>query len=421
MCRGKASGGRRCPGCIGPEALEAHNRRRRENRAIRQHAADFAAQRGMPADQVAELRKLPPGKIKELLLGQGLDPAIFIDGVPDQLKLEAGAAGGAAVAAGGLAGGQAHGGAGGPARGGAGGSARGGAGGVAAPAVVRRDAGAGRLGAAAGPREVSQPRQGAGDLPRGGPVADWHAEEWCSADLRGQIHRVLGVQGDHRDEASLLAGEVTHSKKVGGGTNETWRVELDNGMVGFHKPFSGVADGIASSFGHSGAEQPVHEVVAWRLAKELGEPWSHMVPPCVLKKVGGRLGSFALERPGRPMVITPWHVPEWRSAALFDALIGQQDRHPGNYLVAGDRLALIDHGYSFATPGDRENWSWFVNQRSLEDRSLTGAECQALGSLLGSKDRLGLAGLLASDREDFMVDRARRMLETGEILLPGDY
>jgi hypothetical protein len=38
-------------------------------------------------------------------------------------------------------------------------------------------------------------------------------------------------------------------------------------------------------------------------------------------------------------------------AALLDFVVGNQDRHSGNYLVAGGELKLIDNGLSFATKG----------------------------------------------------------------------
>jgi hypothetical protein len=96
-----------------------------------------------------------------------------------------------------------------------------------------------------------------------------------------------------------------------------------------------IADGKGTSaFGQDSAQQSLHG--RWRLASQLGPPWSEIVPPVVIREVNGQVGSFALERPGKAaMSSDPWSTGEWREAAFFDCLIGQQDRHPGNFLVAG--------------------------------------------------------------------------------------
>jgi hypothetical protein len=44
-------------------------------------------------------------------------------------------------------------------------------------------------------------------------------------------------------------------------------------------------------------------------------------------------------------------------------MIGQQDRHPGNWRWDGNRLTLIDHGYAFAMPGQILNHSDLVAAR----------------------------------------------------------
>lgn len=84
--------------------------------------------------------------------------------------------------------------------------------------------------------------------------------------LCAQIDSLDQQQGGHRDERSLLFGSVTATHRPRGkGTNETVRVELDNGVTGYHKPFEGLNDRIARGFGQTSAEQSVHEVAAWQL------------------------------------------------------------------------------------------------------------------------------------------------------------
>jgi hypothetical protein len=421
MCRGKASGGRRCPGCMGTEAREAHNRRRRENRAIRHNAAEWAQRQGLDNSLVENLRKRPPAEAKKWLYGRGLDPVDFIDGVPDLPEQAGPVAGGLLVAAGEdqPAAGQGHGpvvvggspSAAGPAGVLAGGPGEAAGGGQGAPGSAGKGGMAGVV---------------AGEVPGGaasGPSAGALVPD-PDAELARRVRLLFTGQGEHRDEASLLKGMAVRAMAPTGraaGANETWRVDLDNGMVGYHKPFDGVDDDTAYDFGHEAAELPFHEIASWRLARSLGEPWSDLVPPCVLRDVDGRAGSFSMERAGRPAVTDPWHVPEWQSAAFFDALIGQQDRHAFNYLVAGDRLTLIDHGFSFARPGDMVNKTRLWQHRCEVMPRLVESERAALGRLLDSKSLMGVDGLLAAERRDALVARARTMLETGKLPPAGQF
>lgn len=255
--------------------------------------------------------------------------------------------------------------------------------------------------------------------PNGEPLpSTWASASWMTPRLTDQISTVLAHQGKHPAERRLLEGAVVDSVSAVGGTNTTNRVELDNGQVGYHKSFDGLDNDLASDFGHSSAQQVIHEVAAWQLARRLGQPWSQIVPPCVLREVDGEPGSFALERPGRPTG-GAGRSPVWQQAAFFDSLIGQQDRHRGNFLMDRDRITLIDHGYTFARLGDPWNQSGL--QAGRRDSLLSDAEVDALNRLLDSPDTFGLAGILEPDRLDALRSRAKLMRKNKSILPPGSY
>lgn len=209
-----------------------------------------------------------------------------------------------------------------------------------------------------------------------------------------------------------------HSERitnVAAGINTTRRVEFDNGMVGYFKPFDEVKDRMATAFGHEPSSLSINEAAAWQLASRMGPPYSDMVPPVVVREINGQLGSLALERPGKMMQMDIGSSPEWREAALFDALVGQQDRHPGNYLMAGDRITLIDHGYTFAASGDYMNHSWFVHRREAECAELTYQERELLQRVSSSPDLMGMRNMLSAERASALQQRAERMLATGRI------
>lgn len=74
MCRANSQGGRRCKGCQATAARDAHNFRRRLNRAIKAEALERAQAAGMPTTKIAILKKLPPGNAKQWALENGLAP-----------------------------------------------------------------------------------------------------------------------------------------------------------------------------------------------------------------------------------------------------------------------------------------------------------------------------------------------------------
>ena len=87
-------------------------------------------------------------------------------------------------------------------------------------------------------------------------------------------------------------------------------------------------------------------------------------------------GALSLKCPGENESDEPTRqlLEDCCHAAFFDALIGQQDRHSGNWLwdAPTGRLTLIDHGCSFARRGDPCNRSRLSElRRRRVDDSLT--------------------------------------------------
>lgn len=358
--------------------------------------AQWARREGFSPTEVARLEKEPPNVAKQWAKDHGMSPKDFLDGVPDEHRDRAESrreapenlppvadrpvAGAPAVA------------------GRIGGGGRGGRGGLVG--------GAGAAGAAAGADEVRP---------------TW-ADDWCSPQVEASIKAAQSQQGDHRDERSLLDGSMpVQVTIVAEGTNTTLRMKLSNGVTGYFKPFDGGRSDLEAAFGHDDVVQPLHEYGAWRLANQMGPPWSELVPPTVLREFNGRMGSFQLERPGVGDDANPWRAPEWREAAFFDALIGQQDRHWQNYLMCGDRLTLIDHGYSFAVPGAELNQSDLVRERSRIDPGLTHVERSVLDRILSSSDSMGLAGVLEPHRVEALRKRASEMRARNAVLNAGAY
>lgn len=244
-------------------------------------------------------------------------------------------------------------------------------------------------------------------------------------DIDSQIAAVTAVQGAMPIERRMLdeafCGPPAPTSTPG--VNATKRLALTSGLVVFHKPFSGVHVANALAYGQTHETPPLHEAAAWRLAAELGPPWDELVAPCMLREYAGEDGALSLRAPGWPGDVAPTLNPTWcLPAAFFDALIAQQDRHPGNWRWDGSRLSLIDHGYAFALPGQILNHSDLVAARHRHHAAtLLPQEHEALERLLDDPGLLGMASSLLPVRAQALADRARRMSGQGKVLRPGEF
>ncbi|MFK4298187.1 hypothetical protein ABH924_003348 [Arthrobacter sp. GAS37] len=393
MCRGLAEGGRRCAFHAGTAGRAAHNDRRKANRALKAEALKQAVAADLPHSLIARIKAAPPGEAKQLGYEYGL------------LSNPAGRAGDATPAAG-------------------------------VPPV--------KPAVAEGPRHrISQPGQ---DLPSALPLpADARhlasgkketnphpkapsmlpdSASGLSDHVRKSISHLIGLQGNHAAERRLLDTEIKSVERIHGGVNDTRRVVLSDGTVAFFKSFDGLNDGCAHSYGQDDRLQPLHEASAWQLAKNLGRNFDGMVPTCVIREVEGKIGSLAMIAPGRQGA--GWERirdAEVDRGAFFDSLVGQQDRHRFNLFSGDGKVTLIDHGFTFAEPGDQLNHSILVSsRRKLPGRaSLKKYEQSALKRLLASRDMHGLAGMLTEGRAVALRDRAQRMLDGNAILRPGEF
>jgi len=117
------------------------------------------------------------------------------------------------------------------------------------------------------------------------------------------------------------------------------------------------------------------EVAAYRLALLLG---IDNVPPTVVRRIGATEGSLQLwienamtERSRREGGLAPTDFPGWleqmRTMSLFDSLVGNIDRHTGNYLLdSRGKLWMIDHTRAF----QRFLRDWSPRKIALCDRQL---------------------------------------------------
>lgn len=210
------------------------------------------------------------------------------------------------------------------------------------------------------------------------------------------------------------------------GGSAAFLVVFDSRQEAIFKPFVGQNINQCQHYGQEPVDAVMHEVAAWRLAAAMGAPWDQLVPTAVLRNIpplGG--GALINRRRGSPDPQVFDHAQAQADAAAFwDALIAQQDRHATNYRYEHEtrRLALIDHAFSFATPGVFCNGGVFCARRRSERRdALTQDEANAIQVLLHSTGLHGLRRYIVHPRAEALQNRAARMLQTRVLLYPGDF
>lgn len=204
-------------------------------------------------------------------------------------------------------------------------------------------------------------------------------------------------------------------------------VILDTRRVAYFKRFRDQNPNLCQQYRHDRVDVPLNEVTAWRLAWAMGDPWRQLLPTAVVRRIDGSGGALINQKDGTPDPDAFTDAAgQVMAAALFDALIGNQDRNLLNfrYDATSTRLGLIDHGFAFARPGDFVNGSAFVAARRLAPAPagvITDREERALEALLQSGDLHGLRRFLTANRADALEERARRMLGRRCLLGVGDF
>jgi hypothetical protein len=180
-------------------------------------------------------------------------------------------------------------------------------------------------------------------------------------DADGKWGAGAGTPAAH--ESKLRTSRVTASAEKSSDdddhVNAVHFVQFDDGSKGVFKPADGEAPPPAVYNVQQG-QQTEREVGAWEVAKLVG--MQDLVAPAVEREVGGHRGVLMEFQEGRPAACIRGSDKfdgraDQERAAAFDFVIGNSDRHPGNWLAEnmgkdedGDpryKLHLIDHGMAF--------------------------------------------------------------------------
>lgn len=257
----------------------------------------------------------------------------------------------------------------------------------------------------------------AGTVPRTSNPVQLNPVYWATPELIDQIHAVNKISALEPDQQLRTGVIVSEGYPDEQGVNHTRRLIFNDQSEGYFKSFEGIDMGSAMSYGHDDPIQPIHEIAASALARKMGDPWSPLVPGCVLTVYEKELGSMARGVEGKPFGSGGVPAESKEAAGFFDALVGNLDRHSGNWLSDRSEMHLIDHGFAFSKPGDGVNMSLLQYRRASNDPQLKPQERAALHAVLADQTTHGLQHVLEPVRLQALRDRAREMLNADSIPL----
>ena len=192
-----------------------------------------------------------------------------------------------------------------------------------------------------------------------------------------------GQKNDYSDDERpidryLLSAKVTESQHLGGGVNDVRLVKFSDGTPGIWKPQDKEADAMRANI--RPGKETEREVAAWEVAKIVG--MDDLTTPAVIRTIGGERGALLQFNSGKIAAQVSYYLKydgakDAARIAVFDYVIGNEDRHSGNWMVKSDKsLKLIDHGLTFPDKGEAVfpvGRTRFANASATNylDRSLT--------------------------------------------------
>lgn len=162
------------------------------------------------------------------------------------------------------------------------------------------------------------------------------------------------------------------------GCSDVGRYVLEDGSVGYFKSLSNNSEqeGSFKDYGTTSLGAAINEVNAYRMAQALGDEYAKMVPETVIREIDGSIGTLQREvkenRDGVNKAKAEIFKGDVRRAAIFDFIIGNQDRHNDNYLYSETEdensrpcIRLIDNSFSFPPEGGTFNMSMFTDNDGI--------------------------------------------------------
>lgn len=234
---------------------------------------------------------------------------------------------------------------------------------------------------------------------------------------------VLPKDPTERMRARISRAAYKTETSLGGGVNTT--VRLKNGVTVVFKPGSGEHGGMLRPGIQSGT-QYLREKAASIIDQHLG---TDLVPPVEIITWNGEEGSAMLFKPGfktafelrRKNIFPNFPAETQRRMQLLDDILGQTDRHVGNYMIkpaaAGDIVAMIDNGLSLAAD-TQSNGTRFPGP--LHGQPIDAATLSQIRDFMGRRAEWEplILPLIGQTALNFMLQRVAKLLRTRRFGIP---
>jgi len=251
--------------------------------------------------------------------------------------------------------------------------------------------------------------------PKGKPEPQPLEFQWNQASRHDFAHQAQGLENKLRDPQATEVGK----RALKGGSNDNFLITLSNGVSAIWTPTAGEKSGEKPRPNIPRGTQAKREEAAYLVDKRLG----HLarVPPAVSSGLEGRPGALKLlvsqgldgKESGQENLPAKTAPEDYRRIALFDHVVGNLDRHSGNFLVDNDhRPVPIDHGLAFPLKNGEQGTHNFKFDASFQ---LNNEEKATLRKFSAESEsiREELSELLEPKALDAMFARVDRMLELG--------
>lgn len=219
------------------------------------------------------------------------------------------------------------------------------------------------------------------------------------------------------------------------GKNGCVKLRAEDGSIGYFKDTHSSSKNNLLLVGISEVGLLRHEVAAYALTQIMGEGYKNTVPPTyirVYRDTDGtlRMGSIQEHRDGDlgfdVEEIRPNSLPlanNVKEAAIIGFLLGDQDRHGGNFIhnQESNEIYLIDNGYSFPETNLTPHEDSLQNPFKGQNVFLTERDIEKLSGLVASPGCRGLDKYLTKKEILELKKRIKIMLQRGQVPSPAEY
>lgn len=231
---------------------------------------------------------------------------------------------------------------------------------------------------------------------------------------------IVKIEPIYKSSTVQAIEEIGTSETTGvEGVNKSFKFHMDNGKSYLYKPKSGEH---VSSWRYVPPKTLYkREKAAYIVNKILG---FNMVPHVSIKKYEGDIGSLQYwveDCSPADATLKTYSAKDIWKAGLFDLIIGNCDRHSGNFLSKLNKPILIDNGFAFpnhAAEGDNKSVILSRFAYAIWDKEIPSKYISAMQKLLDSSSTDMLNKYLDPESMKLMDERISTMLERGRASFP---